>query len=196
MGVIPNILHRTLPKVPRHDVPDIWATVVKHTDGWERRTYQSPRNPADWPITGHLFGKCHDRAMEANLVRLEALWVHGGVYVDSDVSLVRPLEPLLDTPFFIGWECGQWLGTAVIGAVPEHPATGAALEAMMRHVEAGGERSSSPKVLTPVLAGRDDVTTMPVKTFYKLPFGFRHEWPDYSSDLDVFTIHHWHASWM
>jgi hypothetical protein len=53
--VIPKILHRTLPAVPDPDVERIWATVVANTDGWDRRTYQSPRDPADWPLTGHLF---------------------------------------------------------------------------------------------------------------------------------------------
>ena len=196
MAVIPHILHRTLPQNPRHDVPKIWDTVVKHTEGWDRRTHQSPRDPADWPLTGHLFDLCPDRSMESNLVRLEALWTVGGVYVDSDVSLVRPLEPLLDSGFFVGWECSEWFGTAVIGAVPGHPATRAALDAMMAHVEAGGERSTAPRVLTPVLKGRDDVAVLPVDAFYKLPFSRRGEWPDYSGNPNVYALHHWHGSWM
>jgi hypothetical protein len=190
--MIPRLLHRTLPAEPRADVPPIWATVVANTQGWERRTYQSPRDPADWPMTGHLFGRCHDRAMESNLVRLEALWVHGGVYVDSDVSLVRPLEPLLAHGFFVGWEDGEWLGTAVLGAVAGHPATAAALDAMCAHVAAAGPRSTAPRVLTPILKGRVDVVRLPRETFYPVPYKGQG-----STDGDgVFAVHHWHNSWM
>jgi len=194
--MIPKILHRTLPAVPRPDVAGLWATVVEHTPGWERRTYQSPRDPADWPITGHLFSRCPDRAMESNLVRFEALLKHGGVYVDSDVSLVRTLEPLLEHGFFVGWESAGWMGTAVVGAVPGHPAVQAALDAMMAHVESGAARSTCPRIVTPVLRGRTDVTVLPVKAFYPVPHATAHPRLDWSDDPNVFAVHHWHGSWM
>jgi mannosyltransferase OCH1-like enzyme len=194
--MIPKILHRTLPAKPRPEVEAIWGTVLRHTEGWEHRTYQSPRDPNGWPLTGGLFERCADGAMNANLVRLEALWVHGGVYVDSDVSLVRPLEPLLHTGFFIGWESEKWLGTAVIGAVPGHPAVRAALDAMSAHVRTGSERSTSPRVLTPVLKGRGDVTLLPRKTFYPVPYLVRDDRQDWSADAAVYAVHHWHGSWV
>lgn len=194
--MIPRILHRTLPAEPRCEVAAIWDTVVQHTSGWDRRTYQSPRDPADWPITGHLFDLCPDRSMESNLVRLEALWEHGGVYVDSDVSFVRSFEPLLQHECFVGRESDAWIGTAVIGAVPSHPAIRAALDRMMSHVAARTERSTAPQILTPLLADRRDVKRLPVDAFYKLPFRLRHEWPDYADNPNVYAIHHWHASWV
>jgi len=194
--MIPKVLHRTLPGNPRPEVDAIWATVLRNTVGWQHRTYQSPRNPADWPTTGELFSRCPDRAMESNLVRFEALWRYGGVYVDSDVSLVRPLEPLLDNGFFIGWESSDWIGAAVIGAVREHPAVGVLLDAMMRHVRDGGERSTCPRVITPLLRGRDDVSVLPVKAFYPVPYKSQDARQDWSDDAEVFAVHHWHASWI
>jgi hypothetical protein len=194
--MIPKVMHRTLPAVPLPEVAGLWASVLRHTEGWDHRTYQSPRDPADWPITGRLFSACPDRAMESNLVRFEALLEHGGVYIDSDVSLVRPLEPLLTRDFFIGWESGDWMGTAVVGAVPGHPAVKAALEAMMAHVEAGGARLTCPRVVTPILRGRTDVTVLPVKAFYPVPHGTPRPRLDWSDDPDVFAVHHWHGSWI
>jgi mannosyltransferase OCH1-like enzyme len=194
--VIPRIIHRTLPAVPRDDVAPIWEQVVANTPGWERRTYQSPRDAADWPMTGHLFPLCPDRAMESNLVRFEALWDRGGVYVDSDVSLTRPLDPLLGHTFFAGWECDEYVGTAVVGATPRHPAVRAALDAMMAHVQSCGVRSTCPAVLTPVWRNRDDVTLLPAKTLYPIPYGSKDTGADWSDDPDVFAVHHWHGSWM
>jgi len=194
--VIPRIIHRTLPASPRPDVEALWQTVIDNTEGWERRTYQSPRNPADWPITGGLFQACPDRAMESNLVRFEALWEHGGVYVDSDVSLVRPLTPLLDYGFFAGWESSEWVGSAVIGARPKHPAIRVLLDAMAAHVAGQRDRSSCPRVITPLLTDRSDVTLLPIRAFYAVPFERRTETFDFTDDAEVFGVHHWHASWL
>jgi hypothetical protein len=194
--VIPRIIHRTLPAQPKAEVDAIWQTVVRHTNGWDRRTYQSPRDPNDWPITGHAFGKCVDRAMESNLVRFEALWNHGGVYLDSDVSLVRPLDSLLGAGMLIGMEDEEWLGTAVVAAVPRHPAVRVALDAMVAHVLSGGPRSTCPRVVTPLLKSRDDVTVLPRKAFYPVAFGQRDPRWDWSADEQVFAVHHWHNSWM
>jgi len=134
--------------------------------------------------------------MESNLVRFEALWEHGGVYVDSDVSLVRPLTPLLDYDFFAGWESPEWVGSAVIGAVPRHPAVRVLLDAMTAHVAAQRDRSSCPRVITPLLIDRPDVKLLPVKAFYAVPFDRRTESHDFTGDPEVFAVHHWHASWL
>jgi mannosyltransferase OCH1-like enzyme len=194
--MIPRILHRTLPAEPRPEVEGLWETVVGRTVGWERRTYQSPRDPDCWPETGHLFALCPDRSMESNLVRFEALWEHGGVYVDSDVSLVRPLEPLLKHRLFVGLESASWLGMAVIGAVPRHPAVRVALDAMMAHVAAGGPRSTCPRVVTPLWRDRRDVTVLPPSAFYPVPYGQTADGRDFSDDPRVFAVHHWHGSWL
>lgn len=134
--------------------------------------------------------------MESNLVRLEALWVHGGVYIDSDVSFVRPLDPLLRHGCFLGFESKGLLGMAVIGAVPGHPAIRAALNVMMAHVRAGGPRSTAPNVLTPVFANRSDVTLLPEPAFYPVPYGSTDIRQDWSADERVFALHHWHGSWL
>lgn len=57
----------------------------------------------------------------SDMVRLLALYRHGGIYLDTDVEIIRPFEPLLETKFLAGymWEC--MLGTAVIGSIPDHP---------------------------------------------------------------------------
>jgi mannosyltransferase OCH1-like enzyme len=194
--MIPKILHRTLPAEPKPDVAGLWQTVLDNTVGWEHRTYQSPRDPADWPMTGHLFSRCHNRAQEADLVRLEALWEHGGVYFDSDVSLCRPIDLLLRHRFFVGWEHEEWLGTAVIGAVPKHPAIQVALQQMMEHVRHGGGMVSSPRLLTPVWEKRSDVTRLPRKAFYPTRYQDRDVKRDWSGDLQVYGVHHWHGSWL
>lgn len=52
------------------------------------------------------------------LGRLWALWKYGGVYMDEDVEVIKPLDPLLDDKFFIGYEDERYLNGAVIGSRP------------------------------------------------------------------------------
>ena len=56
-------------------------------------------------------------AFAADYIRLYALYHMGGVYLDSDVEVLRPIDHLLALPYFVGFEnVGDWLEMAVIGA--------------------------------------------------------------------------------
>lgn len=68
------------------------------------------------------------KRFQADLLRLELLYLIGGVYVDTDVQPLKPLDRLLhQTGCFLGWSPnkgpgGKILATnTVIGAVVEHP---------------------------------------------------------------------------
>lgn len=55
-------------------------------------------------------------AFVTDVMRLYVLQKYGGVYFDTDVELLRPLDSLLDNSSFIGFESDYTLCTAVIGA--------------------------------------------------------------------------------
>lgn len=59
-------------------------------------------------------------AFVSDVARLWALVHEGGVYMDTDVELVRPLDRLLTNKAFLGFEGTQWVGTNLIGAEPSH----------------------------------------------------------------------------
>ncbi len=50
------------------------------------------------------------------LGRLWGLWRYGGVYCDEDIEILRPFDPLLVDPFFIGKEDATNINGAVIGS--------------------------------------------------------------------------------
>ena len=196
MKRFPKIIHRTLPANPKPEVDGLWASVLRHSPGWEHRTYQSPRPSRDWVLTGPLFSYCSDGSMNSNLVRLEALIRWGGIYLDSDVELFRPLDPLVSENLVVAEEGDGWLGTAVLIAPKGHPALYAALDALEEHLRSGKERSTFPRIVTPVLRDRSDVTVLPAKTFYPYTWNEKHLYgKDYSSDPDVYAAHRWHMSW-
>lgn len=54
-------------------------------------------------------------AFVSDYIRIKALQEYGGIYMDTDVELLRPLDDFLDKPAFIGFESKYTLCTAVIG---------------------------------------------------------------------------------
>lgn len=68
------------------------------------------------------------KRFQADLLRLELLYLHGGVYVDTDVMPVKPLDPLLtDTrEVLVAWSANEDrhgynpLTQAVLGSTPGH----------------------------------------------------------------------------
>ncbi len=57
----------------------------------------------------------------SDMVRLLVLHRHGGLYFDTDVEVVRPLDPLLEADLLVGYMWPCMLGTAVLGSAPGHP---------------------------------------------------------------------------
>ncbi len=58
-------------------------------------------------------------AFAADYIRLYALYKEGGIYLDSDVEVVKDLSPLLVNKSFMGYETGGDFEPAIIGAEAE-----------------------------------------------------------------------------
>ena len=55
-------------------------------------------------------------AFAADYIRFYALYNYGGIYLDSDVEVLKSLDDLLDLPYFMGAEKAQTPVAASIGA--------------------------------------------------------------------------------
>jgi hypothetical protein len=55
-------------------------------------------------------------AFAADYIRFYALYHYGGIYLDSDVEILKSFNDLLDLPYFIGAEKAQTPEAAIIGA--------------------------------------------------------------------------------
>lgn len=58
-------------------------------------------------------------AFAADYIRFYALYHYGGIYLDSDVEVLKSFNQLLDADYIIGEEAGGDIEAAVIGAVPK-----------------------------------------------------------------------------
>lgn len=194
---IPRILHRTVPEQTDGEVEANWRLFKKLHPGWQYMTHRDPMDPKDWPMTGAHWSKCSSGAQKAGLIRLEALYRWGGVYVDSDCEPYRSLEPLLDLKLFAAWEDRNVIPDAVIGAEPEHPAIKECIRLAIKLLPQGAWHSG-PGVTTRVLQKRNDVTLLPPGTFY--PYHYHEKQrrnEDHKSQQPwAFMAHHWAGSWL
>ena len=55
-------------------------------------------------------------AFAADYIRFHALYYFGGIYLDSDVEVLKDFDDLLDLPYFVGVEKAQTPEAAIIGA--------------------------------------------------------------------------------
>ena len=70
----------------------------------------------------HIFGRpVNHYAHKADVVRLEQLIRHGGIYLDADVIVHAPFDPLLDNSVVMGLEGAGGLCNAVILAEADAP---------------------------------------------------------------------------
>ena len=61
------------------------------------------------------------RAYVADVARLWVLLHEGGIYMDTDVEVYKPLDEFLGEEAFMGFEDSNYLSTAVIGAEKGNP---------------------------------------------------------------------------
>uniref|UniRef100_UPI00359C73AC glycosyltransferase family 32 protein n=1 Tax=Bifidobacterium longum TaxID=216816 RepID=UPI00359C73AC len=60
-------------------------------------------------------------AFASDYLRLYILWREGGIYVDTDIEVLKKYDGLLDEKMFVGLEANGYIGTGVIGAERHNP---------------------------------------------------------------------------
>jgi mannosyltransferase OCH1-like enzyme len=100
----------------------------RHHPDWEHRLWTEEDLPED-PIRPEVLERLRAPVERSDILRLELLYRYGGVYVDTDLECLRPLDGLLDGEDFVGvcLKPGRVTNT-FIAAAPGHPLLERALE--------------------------------------------------------------------
>lgn len=165
MSKIPKIIHRTIPFKTTEIMDKCYASWVKHNPSWTIKAHIVPPNKKElYPIVGAFLDKCLYPEYQSDLIRLEVLWNEGGIYLDSDVILYKPLDDfLIDRPFIIP-DNGAFLSNAVIGAPPKHPAI---LQLIYETIDRlnNDKIAHGPFIVTKCWKNRPDIKIYPAETF-------------------------------
>jgi inositol phosphorylceramide mannosyltransferase catalytic subunit len=144
------------------------------------------------------------KRLQSDILRLELLEQHGGVYVDTDFEPIKPLDPLLEgVEAAAAWESqGRWVGQAFLASAPGHPFFTALVDALDAHARAHvGQATalmSGPRFVTKVYERQPwGVTIFDKAMFYPYLFSeidtygdidaieARRLWPN------AYAVHHW-----
>lgn len=97
-------------------------------------------------------------AYVSDYARLQALYQYGGIYLDTDVEVLRSFDELLIEESFMGFEDNEWLSTAVIGSVAsapwlDHIMGYYAKKPFVRHLTRKLNMKPNPQIITALLRG-------------------------------------------
>lgn len=196
--MIPRVLHRVVPRETTPEVEEWWDGWKELHPDWTHVTWRDPLVAGRFE-SGYLWPLCVAGAQLAGLVRLEAVWTYGGIYIDSDMEPRRALDPLLGVGAFACREDEYWIADAFFGAPAEHPAIRACLDramAMMAEEPTPDPGATGPKNMTAVFYERDDVTVFPPQLVYPVHYTERARLSAGEVFPGSFAIHHWRASWV
>src|SRR3954451_23328274 len=113
--------------LPKEHGPWI-ETWKRHHPDWEFTLWTEENLPED-PIRPEVVERLRAPVERADILRLELLYRYGGVYLDTDLECLRPLDPELEGEEFVGvcHKPGRITNTA-IAAAPAHPLLERALD--------------------------------------------------------------------
>ena len=133
-------------------------------------------------------------AFVADYLRFVILYEEGGIYLDTDMDLLKPLESLRKYPFFAGWNRGsREVYAGIIGARAKHPYIKSILEVYEKMP--AGSYPTSPDIMTECYRRyepKEELQIFPSRYFYPLLDGERAT-PERMKD--AYTNHLWHESW-
>lgn len=93
----------------------------QHHPHWNLRLWTEEDLP-EGLRRGEVYERKRSPAERSDILRLELLWQLGGVYVDTDMECLKPIDQLLEgIEFFAGHLKEERVNNAIFGAAPEHP---------------------------------------------------------------------------
>lgn len=110
-------------------------------------------------------------AAQSDIARILAVYVMGGVYLDTDMMPLKPMDPLLEDPLpFCGKRSSKSFATGVFGSPAYHPSFKALIDALpewyRKHEGRAASVQTGPAFFSSVMFGRPDVRHLAEKVFY------------------------------
>lgn len=152
-------------------------------------------------------------AFVADYIRLQILYEFGGIYLDTDMMLLKNIDNLLYDDCFFGAEDNNYINGAIIGAIPKNDF----IKNIKDFYDCKEFNLSNlldlvlPRIVTKVFYNYSlmnkgfneiikckTVTIYPQEYFYPLPFENRYQRFNYKKHIKIesYAIHLWEGSWL
>lgn len=209
--MIPRLIHycwfgkSEIPKLALKCI-DSWK---KYFPGWEIRLWNEENSPmeVDYMRTAH---QNKNWSNMTNFMRLHVLKTFGGIYLDTDIEVIKPFDFLHSYSCFVGFENSKSgdkmsVNNAVIGSVKNHDFVDLSYNRLLSEFD-GNESSnfSGPGLTTTLLKEKglinnceqdiDGVHVFSREKFH--PFDWDDVFTYNSIKPGTYAIHYWNLSWI
>ena len=214
--MIPKIIHYCW--FGSSEIPDNYKTYISEWkelhSGWEIILWNEDNIHMDCAYMQNAL-KHKAWVNMSNFVRLYVLKNYGGIYLDTDMKILKPLDSFLSNNCFFGFEEGDdaseifWVNNAIAGAIKNHSFINACYEALLEQFD-GSEvpNESGPRLTTRLLKEikglkkygyqvLDDVVLFQTTTFYPVNYeeAYKIRCLNTNDYPDSYAIHTWGRTW-
>jgi mannosyltransferase OCH1-like enzyme len=143
-------------------------------------------------------------AFLSDYARLKVLYDYGGVYLDTDMLIIKSLDPFLKKSLFFGKEDDEFINCAIIGADKSNPF----LNLVLRSYHKFDYNYDVNNCTIPAIITREynlckekypefliDIEVYPVDYFYPFPHNGFGNPLNYITE-NTYSIHLWNGSWL
>ncbi|WP_370087623.1 glycosyltransferase family 32 protein [Ekhidna sp.] len=184
------------------------ANWKKKLPDYEYKLWDESNSPMSEPVIQSAYKK-KNYAFVSDFVRLHAVHSEGGIYLDSDIEIVRDFDPLLSEKCFLGFSQRNFVNNAVMGGEKGFALLLEMMDFMKKMYLEGEEQLTSPRVTTAVLRehGLKDYGDQIIANARLLPREAFYPYNPYDPERplnnfffedvkeNTFTVHHYMASW-
>jgi mannosyltransferase OCH1-like enzyme len=169
-----------------------------HPD-WEINLWNEDNLPLNHPYVKSAF-EAKQYAFAADYLRFWVLNSHGGVYLDTDMELIKPLNSLMQNDAFMGYESVNRISAGIIAGCVEN----LYFQKVLKEYDLIAKNNKFEiicDVLTRIHCSSDPIKIMPIKYFYPYNPYSRNPMNRLSNLLfldiseETHAIHHWNKSW-
>jgi mannosyltransferase OCH1-like enzyme len=152
-------------------------------------------------------------AFVSDYIRLEKLYEYGGIYLDTDMLILKSIDRFLENECFFGAENSDLISAGIIGAIPNNNFIREVLlhyDSIQFNVKKKVD-FTIPSILTKVftkinnygsgfnnLVEFDKVKVYPVEYFYPVCYHDRRDIINYKNYIteNSYAVHLWNSSWI
>lgn len=156
-------------------------------------------NEGNFDVNGYDFTKKAYQfkkfAFVSDVCRLHALYQEGGIYLDTDMLVIKGFQDLLQHKFFIGKEREDLISAGIIGTEKNSKTIESLLVKYAKLKFDYNKPLDIPTFLTANLPSDQDIIIYSPDFFYPLPFAKRGRDINEFIQPETFTVHLWNHSW-
>jgi len=175
--------------LPHPEFIDEWKRL---NPGWEMRLWtdeHARRSRFKW-----LLDRAKSASSKANILRLEVVHDHGGIYADTDVKPIKSFEPFLKYKGFVGREAKSSVCNALFGAEKGSPWLSDLLETLP--MWANMHPPWGPAHMTEGCDKHPEIEVLPIEYFYPVLWGRpRTEISNFVPTETTYSVHYYDLSW-